>query len=238
MVTLRVALAEAIGTFILVLGGCGTAVLATGAFTEGGVGTLGVAFAFGLSLLVAAYAIGNVTGCHINPAVTLAMWLSGRTSGGEVPAYFGGQVVGGIIGGGAIWLVANGGPDDFSAEPANFAVNGWGDLSPGGFSFTAMAVTEIVLTAVFVFIVLSTVRRGFPVAAGGLAAGMALALVHLVSIPVDNTSVNPARSLAVAVYAGSDALEQVWAFIVFPLIGAVVGFGAWMALNLDADSTP
>jgi aquaporin Z len=139
--------------------------------------------------------------------------------------------VGAALGGLVIWVVANGGPGDFDADTTNFAVNGWGDLSPGGFNFGAMAVTEIVMTALLVLVVLSTAHRKFAPAASGLAVGIALALIHLISIPVDNTSVNPARSFGVAIFAGGDAIEQLWAFVVLPLVGAAVGALVWAALD-------
>jgi aquaporin Z len=231
----RIAIAEAIGTFILILGGPGTAILATGTFfPDGSVGVLGVALAFGLSLLIAAYAVGPISGCHINPAVTFGMWLAGRTGTAELPAYIVGQVVGALAGGLLLFIVT-GTIDGFDADPATFAVNGWGDLSPGGFGFWAMALVEIVLTAVLVFNVISTTRREYSTAIGGLHVGLTLALIHLISIPVDNTSVNPVRSLSVAVFAGGDALEQLWAFFVFPLIGGAVGWLAHRALEDDAE---
>jgi aquaporin Z len=228
----RIVLAEAIGTFVLVLGGPGSAVLATGVFTDGGgIGVLGVSLAFGLALLVMAYAIGDVSGCHINPAVTVGLWAAGKLEGRLVPFYVVAQVVGGIVAAGVIWAVASGAPGGFDPDPTNFAVNGWGDLSPGGFGFGAMAVAEIVTTALLVLVVLSTTARRFPAAAGGLAVGLTLTLIHLITIPVDNTSVNPARSASVAVFAAGDALEQLWAFVVFPLIGAVLGAVAWRAVG-------
>lgn len=228
----RVLVAEAIGTFVLVLGGPGTAVLATGGFFEAGtVGVLGVALAFGLSLLAMAYAIGNISGCHINPAVTFGLWATRKIEAATVPFYIGGQLLGAAVGGLAIWTIATGAPGDFDPDATNFAVNGWADLSPGGFGFGAMLVTEVVLTAVLVFVVLSTTHRKFSPAAGGLAVGLTLTLIHLISIPVDNTSVNPARSFAMAIFAGGDALEQLWAFVVFPLVGAALGALAWWAID-------
>ncbi len=228
----RIAVAEAIGTFVLVLGGAGTAVLATGGFFgEGSVGVLGVALAFGLSLLVMAYAIGNISGCHINPAVTVGLVLARKLSPRELPTYLAGQVVGGIAGGLAIWAIAAGAAGGFDPGPANFAVNGWGELSPGGFSLASVAITEILLTALLVFVVLSTTHRRFVPVAGGLAVGLTLTLIHLISIPISNTSVNPVRSLGVAVFAGGDALVQLWAFVVFPLVGAALGALAWMFLD-------
>jgi aquaporin Z len=229
----RLTIAEAIGTAILIIGGPGTAILAGDE-----VGTLGVAFAFGFSLLCAAYLIGNISGCHINPAVTVGAWVLGKVKTGLVPFYIVGQVVGGVLGALVIFVIANG-RDGFSAETSGFASNGWADHSPGGYDFLAMAVVEIVLTALFVLVVLSTSRRSMPVGFTGIAVGLMLALVHLVSIPVDNTSVNPARSLSTAVFQGHWALEQLWAFIVFPLVGAVLAAFTWRALvppdDRDAD---
>jgi aquaporin Z len=231
----RILLAELIGTFVLVLGGPGSAVLATGAFTDGAsIEVLGVSLAFGLSLLAMAYAIGNISGCHINPAVTAALWAAKKVEGRLVPFYVVGQLAGAAAGGAVIWAVANGAPGGFTPDATNFAVNGWGDLSPGGFGFTAMLVTEVVMTAVLAFVVLSTTHRKFSPAAGGLAVGLTLTLIHLVSIPVTNTSVNPARSFGMAVFAGGGALEQLWAFVVFPLVGALLGVLAWRAID---DST-
>ena len=230
--SVRILVAEAIGTFVLVVGGPGTAVLATGGFAEGvNVGVLGVALAFGLSLLAMAYAIGNISGCHINPAVTFGMWMMRKTPGRELPVYWVGQILGGALGGTAIWLIASGAPGGFDPTPANFAVNGWSSLSPGGFEFWAMVVTELVMTALLLFVVLSTTHRKFTPAAAGLAVGLTLTLIHLISIPVDNTSVNPARSIAMAIFAGGTAIEQLWAFVVFPLLGAGLGALAWSAID-------
>jgi aquaporin Z len=232
----RIFSAETIGTFVLMLGGPGSAVLATGGFFgDGSIGVLGVSLAFGLSLLVMAYAIGNISGCHINPAVTLGMLASGKIERRTVPFYLAGQIIGGVLGGAVIWLIASGGPVGFTPDQNNFAVNGWDTLSPGGFGFGAMVVTEIVMTAVLMFVVLSTTHRKFSPGAGGLAVGLTLALIHLISIPIDNTSVNPARSIGVGVFAGGDAIGQLWAFIVFPVIGALVGVAAWRLVNNDRD---
>ena len=221
---MRIGVAEAIGTAILVVGGPGTAILA-----GDDVGTLGVSLAFGFSLLCAAYLIGNISGCHINPAVTVGAWVLGKTKASVVPFYIVGQVVGGLLGGLAIFAIANG-LEGFDAEASGFASNGWGDHSPAGFDFTAMVVTEILLTGFFVLVVVSTSRRSMPLGFTGLTVGLMLALVHLISIPVDNTSVNPARSLATAVFQAGWAMEQLWAFILFPLIGGIVGGLAWKAL--------
>lgn len=214
---------------ILILGGPGTAVLATGQFGPD-VGVLGVSLAFGLALLVGVYAVGPISGCHVNPAVTLGLWLLGKTESRLVPAYLVGQVVGGLIGGGIIFVIAES-IEGFEANDSNFAVNGWGQLSPGGFDLAATIVVEIVFTAVLVFVVLSSTHRGFAATQAGLAIGLVLGLIHLVSIPVDNTSVNPVRSLSMAVYAGGEALEQLWVFIIFPLGGAFLGYTAWQAVG-------
>jgi aquaporin Z len=237
----RIALAEAIGTMILVVGGPGTAVLATGLFAGAptSVGILGVALAFGLSLLCAAYAIGSISGCHINPAVTIGMWAIKKTETGLVPFYLVGQVIGGIAGAGIIYVIANS-IKGFSAEATGFASNGFGSHSPsalangghvaGGFDLPVVILVEVVFTAIFVFVIASTSRGSMTVGFTGLTVGLMLTLVHLITIPVDNTSVNPARSLATAVFQGSWALEQVWVFIVFPIVGGLIGALVWRAL--------
>lgn len=225
---LKIGVAEAIGTFILIIGGPGTAVLAAGTGALDGAAVLAVALAFGFSLLVAAYAVGPVSGCHINPAVTLGLVLMRKVEAAKAPAYLLGQIAGGVLGGLVILIIAEGQPGGFDPEPENFATNLWGEKY-GFFDFGAMAVSEIVLTGVLVFVVLATTSRKFAAGQVGLTVGITLALIHLISIPVDNTSVNPVRSFAVAIYAGGDALEQLWAFIVFPLAGAVVGAFGWLA---------
>lgn len=230
--SLRIAIAEAIGTFVLVIGGPGTAVFATGRFfPAGSVQVLGVALAFGLSLLAMAYAIGNISGCHINPAVTVGLLLARKIEARLVPFYVAGQAVGAALGGLVIWAVAEGAPGPFDPSVRNFAVNGWANLSPGRFNFAAMVVTEIVMTAILVFVVLSTTHRKFSPGATGVAVGLTLTLIHLISIPIDNTSVNPARSFGMAIFAGGDALQQLWAFVVFPLAGALVGAAAWWVID-------
>ena len=232
----RIAFAEAIGTLILVVGGPGTAVLATGGFfSTGSVGVLGIALAFGLSLLCAAYAIGSISGCHINPAVTAGLWVLGKTKSGDVPFYMGGQVVGGLVGALIIFVIANS-HSGFSAKASGFASNGYGAHSPGGFKLPAVMVTEIVFTALFVFVIASTSRRSMAPGFTGITVGLMLTLIHLITIPVDNTSVNPARSLATAVFQHGWALRQVWAFIVFPIIGGLIGGYAWKALVPAADA--
>jgi len=231
---LRVGLAEAIGTAILVIGGPGTAIFATGGFDEGlSVGILGVSLAFGLSLLCMAYLIGRISGCHINPAVTVGMIATRKLDAAKSAPYFVGQFVGGIAGAGVIALILSG-TDGFlsRAQDAGFASNGYGDHSPAGFDLLSVAIIEIVVTAVFVLIVLGTTDEdGVPNGFGPIAAGLGLALVHMISIPVSNTSVNPARSLATAVFQGDWALGQVWAFVVFPAIGAALAGVIWIVVE-------
>lgn len=230
----RVGIAEAIGTAILVIGGPGTAIFATGGFNEGlSVGILGVSLAFGLSLVCMAYLIGRISGCHINPAVTIGMIATGKVEAAKSAPYFVGQFVGGIVGAGIIALILSGTDGYLSrAQDAGFASNGYGDHSPAGFDLVSVAITEIVVTAVFVLIVLGTTDEdGVPKGFGPIAAGLGLTLVHLVSIPVSNASVNPARSLATAVFQGDWALGQVWAFIIFPAIGAALAGAIWIVLG-------
>jgi len=226
----RIALAEGIGTLILVVGGPGTAILATGGFfTTGSVGILGVALAFGLSLLCAAYAIGSISGCHINPAVTAGLWVMGKTKTGDVPFYMGGQVIGGLVGAGIIFVIANS-HAGFDAKATGFASNGYGSHSPGLFKLPAVMLMEVVFTALFIFVIASTSRKSMSPGFTGIAVGLMLTVIHLVTIPVDNTSVNPARSIATAVFQHGWALGQLWVFIVFPLIGGVLGGLLWKAL--------
>lgn len=219
----RILVAELFGTMILILGGPGSAILAADRIHVAGVAT-----AFGLSLLIAAYTIGPISGCHINPAVTLAMWLTRKVPTRSLPAYLIGQLVGAFAGAAVIFSIANG-IDGFSAKN-NFAANAWGAKN-GFYPVGSMIVVEIVFTALLVFVVLSTTTKKFTASQGGLVAGLTLTLIHLITIPVDNTSVNPVRSLATAVFQRGDALEQIWAFIVFPLVGAIVGVLAWLAVD-------
>lgn len=222
----RILIAEVLGTCVLMLGGPGSAILA-----GGDIGILGVAIAFGFSLLIMAYAIGPISGCHINPAVTVGMFLARRIESGKLAFYFAGQALGALLGGLIIFIIAKG-QDGFDATN-NFAANGWGDHSPGLYNFGAMLVVEIVFTALLVYVVLTTTTKAFIVGFGGLAAGLTLTIIHLVTIPVDNTSVNPARSLGAAVFAGGDALGQLWAFIVFPVVGAAVGAIVFAAVHAE-----
>jgi aquaporin Z len=239
--SVRLLVAEAIGTLILVVGGPGTAVLATGTFfPKGSVGVLGVALAFGLSLLCAAYAIGSISGCHINPAVTVGLWIAGKTRADEIPWYIGGQVVGGLLGGLIIFLIANS-IAGFSAEATGFASNGYGKHSPSapnGFGMGAAIATEIVFTALFIFVIASTSRRSMPIGFTGLTVGLMLTLIHLITIPIDNTSVNPARSLSTAVFQHTWALSQLWVFIVFPLVGGLIGGLLWKGVVPPNDDAP
>ena len=231
---IRIGVAEAVGTAVLVIGGPGTAIFATGGFGEGlDVGILGVSLAFGLSLLCMAYLIGRISGCHVNPAVTIGMIATKKLDAARSAPYFVGQFVGGVAGAGLIALVLSGTEGYLGqAQDAGFASNGFGDHSPGGFDLLSVAIVEIVVTAAFVLIVLGTTDEdGVPKGFGPIAAGLGLALVHMISIPVSNTSVNPARSFATAVFQGDWALGQVWAFIVFPAIGAVVAGLAWIVIG-------
>lgn len=236
----RIGTAEAVGTAALVIGGPGTAIFATGGFNQGlSVGILGVSLAFGLSLLCMAYLIGRISGCHINPAVTVGMIVTKKIDAAKSAPYFVGQFIGGIVGAGIIALILSGTDGFFAqAQDAGFASNGYGEHSPAGFALMSVAIIEIVVTAVFVLIVLGTTdESGVPNGFGPIAAGLGLALVHMVSIPVSNTSVNPARSLATAVYQGDWALGQVWAFIVFPVIGAIVAGALWMVVGPEQTET-
>ena len=211
--------AEFFGTFWLVFGGCGSAVLAA-AFPELGIGFAGVALAFGLTVLTMAYAVGHVSGAHFNPAVSVGMAAAGRMSWGNVPGYIISQVLGGIAGAAILYLIATGKP---GVELGGFASNGFGDLSPGGYALSSVVICEIVMTAMFLVVILGTTHRNAPAGFAPLAIGLALTLIHLVSIPVSNTSVNPARSLATAVFAGGPYLAQLWVFWVAPIAGGVLG---------------
>jgi aquaporin Z len=211
--------AEFLGTLWLVLGGCGSAVLAA-AFPQVGIGLLGVSFAFGLTVVTGAYALGPISGGHFNPAVTAGLWAGGRFPAGQIIPYVLAQIVGGIVGAGLLYLIASGKAGfDLSG---GFASNGYGEHSPGGYSLSAAVVTELVMTFIFLIVILGSTHRRAPVGFAGLAIGLALTLIHLISIPVTNTSVNPARSLGPAVFVGGWALSQVWLFFVAPIAGAIV----------------
>ncbi|MCC6506151.1 MAG: aquaporin Z [Aquimonas sp.] len=212
--------AEFVGTFWLVLGGCGSAVLAA-AFPELGIGLLGVSLAFGLTVLTMAYAIGHVSGCHLNPAVSFGLWAAGRFPTKELPGYVVSQVLGGIAAAGVLYLIASG-KAGFDVS-AGFASNGYGDHSPAGYSLMAAAVTEVVMTLIFLVVILGATDSRAPAGFAPLAIGLCLTLIHLISIPVTNTSVNPARSTGVALFVGDWAVSQLWLFWLAPIAGAVLG---------------
>ena len=212
--------AECIGTFWLVLGGCGSAVLAA-AFPGLGIGFLGVALAFGLTVLTMANAIGHISGCHLNPAVSIGLWAGGRFSAKELPPYIVAQVAGSILAGGVLFLVASG-KSGFNVS-AGFAANGYGEHSPGGYPLLSALVTEVVMTMMFLIVILGSTDSRAPQGMAPAAIGLCLTLIHLISIPVTNTSVNPARSTGVAIFVGGWALAQLWLFWVAPVIGAVAG---------------
>ncbi|KGT94279.1 hypothetical protein NG99_08960 [Erwinia typographi] len=218
---LRKTAAELFGTFWLVLGGCGSAVLAA-AFPQLGIGFAGVALAFGLTVLTMAFAVGHISGGHFNPAVTLGLWAGGRISFSDVIPYIIAQVIGGIAAGGVLYLIASG-KAGFDVTASGFASNGFGEHSPGGFSLQSAVITELVLTAFFLIIIHGATDKRAPAGFAPIAIGLALTLIHLISIPVTNTSVNPARSTAVAVFQGTWALQQLWVFWVVPLVGGVAG---------------
>jgi aquaporin Z len=209
---------EFLGTFWLVLGGCGSAVLAAG-FPTLGIGFAGVSLAFGLTVVSGAYAFGPVSGGHFNPAVTIGLWAGGRFPSRDVPAYVVAQVLGGIVGAGVLFLIASG---KAGFELGGFASNGFGEHSPGGYSLTAALVTEVVMTFMFLMVILGSTDRRAPAGFAGLAIGLALTLIHLISIPVTNTSVNPARSTGTALFVGGWAVAQLWVFWLAPIVGAAV----------------
>jgi len=212
--------AEFMGTLWLVLGGCGSAVLAAG-FPELGIGFAGVALAFGLTVLTMAYAIGHISGCHLNPAVSIGLWMGGRFDKKDLIPYIVSQVLGGIAGAGILYLIASG-KEGFDVTGSGFAANGFGAHSPGGYSMTAALVSEIAMTFMFLIVILGATHSKAPKGFGGLAIGLALTLIHLISIPVTNTSVNPARSTSQAIFVGDWAMGQLWLFWVAPIIGAAL----------------
>lgn len=212
--------AEFIGTFWLVLGGCGSAVLAA-AFPDVGIGLLGVSLAFGLTVLTMAYAIGHISGCHLNPAVSIGLWAGGRFESKELLPYIVSQIAGAVAAGGVLFVIA-GGKAGFDVS-AGFASNGYGEHSPGGYSLLSALVTEVVMTMMFLIVILGSTDSRAPKGLAPLAIGLCLTLIHLISIPVTNTSVNPARSTGVAIFAGGWALAQLWLFWVAPVAGAAAG---------------
>jgi aquaporin Z len=220
---LRIFAAELVGTTVLMIVGPGSAIIASDK-----IGNFGVAFAFGLALLAMAYTIGHVSGCHINPAVTLAFFVTRRLTPKLAAFYWAAQIIGAVLGGFIIWVITETGDLDTTGV---FAANGWGKDIGSQYGLGSTLMVEIVFTALLVFVVLSTTTVGFVPGFGALAIGLTLTMIHLATIPVDNTSVNPARSLGTAIFSGTDALVQLWAFIVFPLIGAVVGVLVWLLVH-------
>jgi aquaporin Z len=230
------AIAEFLGTFWLVLGGCGSAVLAA-AFPDVGIGLLGVSLAFGLTVVTMAYAIGHVSGCHLNPAVTVGLWAGGRFPARDIPFYVAAQVLGAIAAAYVLYFIASGQPD-FSLAPNGLAVNGVGELSPGGYSASAGIVTEVVMTAFFLVIIMGSTHSRAPAGFAPLAIGLGLTLIHLISIPVTNTSVNPARSTGPAILVGGLALQQLWIFWLAPLAGGIIGGLAYRSLLPEEAERP
>lgn len=212
--------AEFFGTFWLVLGGCGSAVLAA-AFPDVGIGLAGVSLAFGLTVLTMAYAIGHISGCHLNPAVSIGLWAGGRFPAKDLGPYIVAQVLGAIAAGGVLYLIASGKAD--FAGTGGFASNGFGEHSPGGFSMQAAVITEVVMTAFFLIVILGATDKRAPAGFAPIAIGLCLTLIHLISIPVTNTSVNPARSTGVALFADAWAVQQLWVFWAAPIVGAMLG---------------
>jgi aquaporin Z len=225
--------AEAFGTFWLVFGGCGSAVLAAG-FPDVGIGFVGVSLAFGLSVLTMAYAVGGISGGHFNPAVSLGLAIAGRFEWKELIPYWGAQLAGGIAGAAVLYVIAAG-TRDFTA--GGFASNGYDALSPGGYSMLSALIAEVVLTALFLLIILGSTSKAAPAGFAPLAIGLGLTLIHLISIPVDNTSVNPARSIAAALFATNGAMGQVWLFILAPLVGGALGALIWKNVLAPAESS-
>jgi aquaporin Z len=226
----QIILAETLGTFVLVLAGPGAGLLAGDK-----IGALGVALSIGLVLVCLAYSLGHISGCHLNPAVTVGLWLHGAIRTGALLVYLASQVVGALLAGLVMLIVASGRPG-FDARDSGFASNGYGDHSPSGYSLLAVAVAELVVTAIFVFIVISTTNAGAPPLFGGLIAGLGLAVGHLILIPISNASLNPARSIGTAVYQHGWALAQLWAFIVFPLVGGALAAALWRALRVPTSA--
>lgn len=226
--------AEFFGTFWLVLGGCGSAVLAA-AFPELGIGLLGVSLAFGLTVLTMAYAIGHISGCHLNPAVSIGLWAGGRFEAKELLPYIVSQVLGGLVAGAVLYLIASG-KAGFDVS-AGFASNGFGDHSPGGYSMQAALICEVVMTMMFLVVILGATDKRAPQGMAPVAIGLCLTLIHLISIPVTNTSVNPARSTGVAMFVGDWAVAQLWLFWVAPIVGAVLGAAVYRVIGKETTTS-
>ena len=229
---MKVYFAEFFGTFWLVLGGCGSAVLSA-AFPDVGIGLLGVALAFGLTVLTMAYAIGHISGCHLNPAVSVGLWAGGRFPASQLLPYIVAQVLGAVVGAGVLYLIASG-KAGFDVS-AGFASNGYGDHSPGGYSLLAALVSEVVMTMMFLLVILGATDKRAPQGMAPIAIGLCLTLIHLISIPVTNTSVNPARSTGVAVFVGDWAVGQLWLFWLAPIIGALLGAAIYRFIGSAED---
>lgn len=225
-------IAESFGTFWLVLGGCGSAVLAA-AFPDVGIGLLGVSLAFGLTVLTMAFAIGHISGCHLNPAVSIGLWAGGRFPANQLLPYILAQVIGGLIAGGVLFVIASG-KAGFDVT-AGFASNGYGEHSPGGYSLLASFITEIVMTMMFLLVILGATDKRAPAGLAPIAIGLCLTLIHLISIPVTNTSVNPARSTGVALFVGDWAVSQLWLFWVAPVLGAILGAGVYRYIGSEEE---
>ena len=229
-------LAEFLGTFWLVFGGCGSAVLAA-AFPHVGIGLAGVSLAFGLTVLTMAYSIGHISGCHLNPAVTVGLWAGGRFSGKDIPLYVIAQVLGAIVAAYLLYFIASGAPG-FAMSPTALAVNGYGVQSPGQYSLVAGLVIEVVLTFFFLLVIMGSTDSRAPAGFAPIAIGLGLTLIHLISIPVTNTSVNPARSTGPALVVGGLALQQLWLFWLAPIVGGVLGGLAYKTLGADGSVKP
>jgi len=225
-------LVEIIGTFWLVLGGCGSAVLAA-AYPELGIGFVGVSLAFGLTVLTMVYTIGHISGCHLNPAVSIGLWAAGRFDKKDLLPYIGAQVFGAISGAVILYLIASG---KASFEIGGFAANGYGEHSPGGYNMLSALITEVVMTFMFLFIILGATHSKAPKGMGGLAIGLGLTLIHLISIPITNTSVNPARSTSQALFAGGWAIDQLWLFWLAPIVGAVLAGLIYKLLSPETEA--
>jgi|TARA_R110000868_G_scaffold2322_1_gene17350 aquaporin Z len=227
LIEMKKFIAEFIGTLWLVLGGCGSAVIAAG-FPELGIGFVGVSLAFGLTVVTMAYAIGHISGCHLNPAVTIGVWIGGRFDGKDVFPYIVAQVMGGIAGAAILFLIASG-KSDFVL--GGFASNGYGEHSPGGYGMTSALIIEVVMTFIFLFVILGSTYTKAPRGFAGLAIGLCLTLIHLISIPVTNTSVNPARSTSQALFVGDWAIDQLWLFWLAPIVGAILAGLIYKAIS-------
>ena len=236
MTNVQRGLAEFLGTFWLVFGGCGSAVLAA-AFPDVGIGLLGVSLAFGLTVLTMAYSIGHISGCHLNPAVTLGLWAGGRFPAKDIPLYVIAQVLGAIVAAAALYQIASGAPG-YALDVNGLAANGFGEHSPGQYSMHAGLLIEVLLTAFFLFVIMGSTDGRAPAGFAPVAIGLTLTLIHLISIPVTNTSVNPARSTGPAVIQGGSAMAQLWLFWVAPLAGGLIGGFVYKLLGADASAKP